>query len=285
MGPLQLLGACCSNSSEHDGLAKIDQARKSCNHSFCSKRRTIWQGQGLVLNEMSFGVAEDLNLSTSPAKRKRVRLFPLGGLVFFPHTRLPLRIFEPRYKQMTEDALAGNREIVIVLPDRPSGKGEPVPIHLVGTLGVIKNERRLPSGEFLMELEGIQRVRILNEIDTPKLYRQADAEILEDVMEEQFASLRELQRTEILRHLHVILPEKNDTVDQYLTYLARQCRPNVFSDIVSYSAPISIELKQELLEETNVDERLKKLVETAHDQLSGMVPDAPPTFPPEFSAT
>lgn len=224
-------------------------------------------------------------MSATPAKRKRVRLFPLGGLVFFPHTRLPLRIFEPRYKQMTEDALAGNREIVMVLPNRPSGKGEPVPIHSVGTLGIIKNERRLPNGEFLMELEGIERVRILDEMDTPKLYRQADAEILEDVMDDQFASLRELQRTEILRHLHVILPERNDTVDQYLTYLARQCRPNVFSDIVSYSAPISVELKQELLEETNVDERLKKLVETAHDQLSGMVPDVPPTFPPEFSAT
>ncbi len=47
---------------------------------------------------------------------KIVRLFPLGGLVFFPNGRLPLRIFEPRYKQMTEDALASDREIVMILP-------------------------------------------------------------------------------------------------------------------------------------------------------------------------
>ena len=226
-----------------------------------------------------------IRLANSSANQKRVRLFPLGGLVFFPHGRLPLRIFEPRYKQMTEDALAGNRQIVIIQPNKKGSSGEPVPLHPVGTLGTIKNDRRLPNGEFLMELEGEQRVRIVHEVETIKLYRQAEVEFIEDVMDDQLASLRELQRTEILRHLHVIFPEKNEAVDQYLTFLARHCRPAVFSDIVAYSSPIPLDLKQELLEEPNVDRRLERLVETAHTALAGLVTDAPPLFPPEFSAT
>jgi Lon protease-like protein len=208
----------------------------------------------------------------------------LGGLVFFPHTRLPLRIFEPLYKQMTEDALAGNREIVIILPNKKGASGDPVPLHSVGTLGTIQNERKTPNGEILMDLEGQKRVRMIDEVSTTKLYRQADVEILEDVMDDQLASLRELQRTEILRHLHAIFPERNEAVDQYLTFLSRHCRPAVFSDVVAYSSPIPVELKQELLEEPNVDRRLLRLVETAHSALAGLVPDAPPLFPPEFSA-
>lgn len=222
-------------------------------------------------------------MSTLSPTTKLVRLFPLGGLVFFPKCRLPLRIFEPRYKQMTEDALASDREIVMILP-KAGPSAEPVPIHDVGTLGQIHNERKLPNGEFLMELVGVQRVRILHEIDSIKLYRQAKVELLEDTFRPDADSLRELQRTEIIRHLHAILPnEDNQAVRQYLTYLSRHCTPASFSDVVSYSSPIPLEIKQELLQMTQVDDRLSLLVETAHRALEGMVPDTPPVFPPDFS--
>jgi Lon protease-like protein len=213
---------------------------------------------------------------------KVVKLFPLGGLVFFPHGRLPLRIFEPRYKQMTEDALAGDREIVMILP-KPGPSNDPVPIHSVGTLGKIHNERRLPNGEFLFELVGTQRVRILKEVDTIKLYRQARVEILEDTIEPSQSARRELQRAEILRHLMAILPTENDAVDQFVRYLTRHCDAAAFSDIVTYSAPMAIQRKQAILEVSDIDRRLEMLVETAQEALADLVPDSPNSFPPTFS--
>ncbi|MBY0586921.1 LON peptidase substrate-binding domain-containing protein [bacterium] len=219
-------------------------------------------------------------MPTSPDKV--VKLFPLGGLVFFPHGRLPLRIFEPRYKQMTEDALAGEREIVMILP-KPGPSNDPVPIHSVGTLGKIHQERRLPNGEFLMELEGIKRVRILKEVDTVKLYRQAKVEILEDEMEPSQGARRELQRAEILRHLSAILPDDNQAVEQFLRYLKRHCDAAAFSDVVAYSAPLPIQRKQAILEVPDVDKRLEMLVETAQEALDGMMGDKQDPFPPSFS--
>lgn len=59
------------------------------------------------------------------------RLFPLPNLVMFPHVVLPLHIFEPRYRQMTEDALAGDRLITMVQitpPARGEHWTEPVPL-------------------------------------------------------------------------------------------------------------------------------------------------------------
>ncbi len=218
-----------------------------------------------------------------PTTDKIARLFPLGGLVFFPNGRLPLRIFEPRYKQMTEDALAGDREILMILP-KSGPSSDPVPIHSVGTLGKIHNERRLPNGEFLMELVGLKRVRILKEVDTIKLYRQARVETVDDVIEPSLSARRELQRAEILRHLTAILPDDNEAVDQFLRYLTRHCDAAAFSDIVSYSSPMALERKQAILAESSVDRRLEMLVETAHEALAGLIPDTQTPFPPDFSS-
>ena len=96
------------------------------------------------------------------------RLFPLPGLVMFPHVVLPLHIFEPRYRQMTEDALAGDRLITMIqISPLPKGKSwvEPVQIEEVGCLGRIIQHERLPDGRFNILLLGRKRVRIRRELD------------------------------------------------------------------------------------------------------------------------
>src|SRR4051794_27194419 len=111
------------------------------------------------------------------------RLFPLPGLVMFPHVVLPLHIFEPRYRQMTEDALAGDRLITMIqISPLPSGKSwiEPVKIEEVGCLGRIIQHERLPDGRFNILLLGRKRVRISRELTSDKLYRTAEVELLED---------------------------------------------------------------------------------------------------------
>ena len=111
------------------------------------------------------------------------RLFPLPDVLLFPHALLPLHIFEPRYRQMTEDALSGDR-LVTMVQIRPAFPGspwlEPVPIMDVGCVGKIVQYERLPDGRFNFLLLGCKRVRLKREIPSDKLYRIAEAEIMED---------------------------------------------------------------------------------------------------------
>src|SRR4051812_3622813 len=89
------------------------------------------------------------------------RLFPLPDLVLFPHALLPLHIFEPRYRQMTADALAEDG-LVTMVQIRPPPEGcppwaEPVPIMDVGCLGKIVEHERLDDGRFNIVLLGWKR--------------------------------------------------------------------------------------------------------------------------------
>ena len=114
--------------------------------------------------------------------RTSAALFPLPKVVLFPHAVLPLHIFEPRYRQMTEDALAGDKLVTIVQWRAPvPGHRRSSPrVEEIGCLGRILQHERLPDGRFNFLLLGRKRVRLGREIPADKLYRLAEAEILED---------------------------------------------------------------------------------------------------------
>ena len=101
-------------------------------------------------------------------------LFPLPNLVFFPKTRLPLHVFEPRYRQMVSDALQAEKRFGIVLL-RPGWEtdyyGAPA-IHGCGTLGTIEQAVPLDDGRFNLLVHGDVRFRVLDEV-TKEPYRTA----------------------------------------------------------------------------------------------------------------
>jgi len=101
-------------------------------------------------------------------------LFPLPNLVFFPNTRLPLHIFEPRYLALMKDAIASHNRFGIVLL-RPGWEetyfGAP-PVHDIGTLGTIEQAVTLGDGKMNILLRGDVRFRIVGE-DTDTPYRTA----------------------------------------------------------------------------------------------------------------
>ena len=92
-------------------------------------------------------------------------LFPLPNVVLFPNVFLPLHIFEPRYREMVADALAGDRLIGMVLL-RPGWEhdyeGRP-PVYPIGCSGVITHVERLPDGRYNIVLRGLERFRIVEE--------------------------------------------------------------------------------------------------------------------------
>ena len=101
-------------------------------------------------------------------------LFPLPNLVFFPSTRLPLHVFEPRYRRMVTDALEGDKRFGIVLL-RPGWEadyfGAPA-IHGCGTIGTIEQAVPLDDGRFNLLVHGDVRFRVLDEVESTP-YRTA----------------------------------------------------------------------------------------------------------------
>ena len=103
-----------------------------------------------------------------------IPIFPLPNVVLFPNVFLPLHIFEPRYREMLADALAGDRIIGMTLLQpgfEADYKGAP-PVYPVGCAGVITHSERLPDGRSNVVLRGLEKFRILNE-DRSKAYRVA----------------------------------------------------------------------------------------------------------------
>jgi Lon protease-like protein len=106
-----------------------------------------------------------------------IPIFPLPSVVLFPNVLLPLHIFEPRYRQMVEEALAGDRMIGMVLLKpgfEANYEGAPA-VYRTGCAGLITRAERLEDGRFNMVLRGVEKFTIRNE-DAPapgRLYRSA----------------------------------------------------------------------------------------------------------------
>jgi Lon protease-like protein len=99
-------------------------------------------------------------------------MFPLGT-VLFPHALLPLRVFEPRYRLMTERVLRGDAEFGVVLIERGSEVGGGDTRFDTGTVARVVRSQRLPDGGYLLGTVGVRRIRVTRWLpDDP--YPQAD---------------------------------------------------------------------------------------------------------------
>src|SRR5262245_60922356 len=106
-------------------------------------------------------------------------VFPLPTLVLFPHTVVPLHIFEPRYRAMVGDALQGDRLIAMALLKpgwEKDYEGAP-PVHDVVGVGRILRDERTEDGRYHILLEGVARARI-EELFPPDPYRRARVRVL-----------------------------------------------------------------------------------------------------------
>lgn len=212
------------------------------------------------------------------------RLFPLPKVVLFPHVVLPLHIFEPRYRQMTEDALAGDRLITIVQIKTPSdseGWTEPPPIEKVGCLGRIIRHQRLNDGRFNLLLLGRKRVRLRSEPRTDKLYRVAEVDLLDDIEPKQPEEPRRIALVDLFRRVigreHALDPDLSELLDARVPL-------GVLVDVMAHALSLPVDLKQALLNETSIEKRCAAILESLEqiERIAGAIP-RPRPFPPDFS--
>jgi uncharacterized protein len=206
-----------------------------------------------------------------------IRLFPLPNLVLFPGAMQPLHIFEPRYRQMTADALAGDHLIALVLP-RPGWEGSYAArpaLHAVACVGRILAEQRMPDGRYNILLRGLLRARIVEEVPAQKLYRVARVEPL-TVVACAGAEAEADWRAQLREQAPRWFAEQVEVRDRFIELIDSDLPLGPLADLMAFALPLDAEFKQTLLEELDVGRRL--------DRLMQRLDAARRRFPPEFSA-
>lgn len=195
----------------------------------------------------------------------QVPIFPLPNVVFFPGTKLPLHIFEPRYRQMLIDVHRGEGLLSVVLLDRSrkleTQEAKRPPVYPVAGLGRLTRVEQLPNGFFNIDLFGLSRVRILEELENDKPYRVARVE----TMKEQGAEISSARGDEILEQafeaFNKVLRKYSQFPGEFLTRF-RGLPVGILLDVLAHHVPCDSQKKQAFLEETEPERRCEKIVET-----------------------
>lgn len=172
--------------------------------------------------------------------------------MLYPGLQLPLHIFEPRYRAMVSDALARDRRIGMIQPQRPADGS---PLFSVGCLGRIEDVEALEDGRFNIVLTGEARFRITRELDVSTPFRQVEAELL---LERDDEVLAPIERASFEREARRFADAQGYVVDwEQVGRLDDMSLINGVSQI----APFDPAAKQALLEASGLGERCELLVQ------------------------
>jgi uncharacterized protein len=185
-----------------------------------------------------------------------IPIFPLPNVVLFPNVFLPLHIFEPRYREMVDEALKGDRIIGMVLL-RPGWQGNyegRPPVYPIGCAGVITHAERLPDGRFNIVLKGMEKFRIRGE-DTGRPYRVAH---VEPVPEPPSEGLRDAMQAQRRRLEALLVPQPEGQQDRKMpTSMPDEDLVNALAQYLEFE-PVE---KQALLERDGLLDRCRSLIE------------------------
>jgi hypothetical protein len=197
-----------------------------------------------------------------------IPIFPLPNVTFFSQTLLPLHIFEPRYRKMIANCLAGDRLLGVTLLKEGWQKdyfGRP-PVCKTFGVGKIIESARLEDGRYNIVLEGLYRVRLIEEYPT-RHYRTARAHVLQDppidLLRPQVTSLMKEIRT-LAARLVRLLPQTRDAIQ---STLSAHPHPLVVANQLAASLVVDAYDRQSILEQ---DDPLRRLHLT-RIQLSNLV--------------
>jgi len=203
----------------------------------------------------SVGIPEDFN--------GLVRLFPLPNLVLFPHVIQALHIFEPRYCEMLSEALESDHLITMALlvPGWENHyQGKPKLASNV-CIGRIISHTPTDDGRHNLLLAGLQRAKIIEELDVSTSFRQALVELTPDIVPIEFMESIDEHRKTLLGLFRSVIPLDAANSKTFTDLLTQQLPLGILTDIIAYAVSLPVPIKQQLLSEPNVQVRFETLLE------------------------
>ena len=185
-----------------------------------------------------------------------IPVFPLSNFILFPNTTVPLNIFEPRYIEMIDDAMKGNRIIGMI---QPKNSSQSIPLlYNIGCAGKITSFNETEDGRYLIILAGISRFKISEELNHQKLYRKCKVNFDDFVndLDEKKEEIKFSDLKLIFKNLKPLFIKEGYNINW--KELEKQSL-NQTINTLAMASPFSLEEKQILLETINLNERKKKL--------------------------
>lgn len=193
-----------------------------------------------------------------PGALTSLPIFPLPNCVLLPGGLMPLHVFEPRYRDLTRDCLAGT-QLMAVARLRPGYEtayyGRP-PVYERCGVGRIICSEELPDGRYALLLRGVARIEIARELPEERSYRIVEARMLPD------ASCDVADARDHHRRLIKLCDRLAEVIDQggsQLRDLVRSCEsPGACADAVAAALIMDADERQELLEACDPMVRLQR---------------------------
>ena len=179
-----------------------------------------------------------------------IPIFPLSGVIYFPKTNLPLNIFEQRYLDLVNDTYNKDKLMGMVQSQRADNE-----VYKIGCLGKISDYQKSKDGRVLINLTGITRFKILEEIKNKKLYREFKVDYKN--FELDLKSSNEDQNISNLMHKAKIFFKKNGLLLNWREFEKLDGTQKI--NTLSMISPITNEEKQKLLEAITITEKVKTL--------------------------
>ena len=191
---------------------------------------------------------------------KKIPIFPLSNFIIFPKTTVPLNIFEPRYIDMVNDSMKSDKLIGLIQPKNSVNEEIISDLHNIGCLGKITSFRETEDSHFIIELKGLVRFEIIEEIVSNNKYREYEVNFknfyhdLSDKKEE----LRFTDLELIFKDLKSLFEKRGFIINWKA--LEKQSLDETINAL-AMASPFSLEEKQVLLEAKNLDIRKNKIAE------------------------
>jgi Lon protease-like protein len=206
----------------------------------------------------------------SPADVPRsVPVFPLSGALLLPFAQRPLNVFEPRYVEMVDAALAGNRLIGIIQPEdtseeSPRGRA---PLQKVGCLGRITHFEENGDGRYFIILEGVTRFEIVSEMTVMTPFRQCiiDASRFASDFDRTYGEDK-VDRSRFLKMMRDYAEFGNFDLNW------QEIEKTGTADLVNFCcmvSPYGAAEKQLLLEAGSIEDRAEALIAMAEYEMAG----------------
>ena len=179
-----------------------------------------------------------------------IPIFPLSGVIYFPKTNLPLNIFEQRYLDLVNDTFNKDKLMGMVQSQKDENK-----VYKVGCLGKISDLQKSQDGRILINLTGITRFNILEEVKNNKLYREFKVDYKN--FETDLSNLTEEYEVGNLMSKAKIFFKKNGLLLNWREFekLDKMQKINTLSMI----SPVTNEEKQKLLEALTIKDKIEVL--------------------------